>query len=34
MKLIKSLEDGDEKGEKPGAKRYRLTLAFYPLDPD
>lgn len=33
MKLIKSLEDGGRKGkEKPGGRRYRLTLAFFPLD--
>jgi hypothetical protein len=31
MRLIKSLEDEDD---RPGAKRYRLALAFYPLDPD
>jgi DNA-binding transcriptional ArsR family regulator len=30
-KLIKSFEKGDE---KPGATRYRFTLAFYPIDPD
>ncbi len=34
MKLLKSLED-DQKGVgKPGGRRYRLTLAFYPLEPD
>jgi DNA-binding transcriptional ArsR family regulator len=32
MKLIKSLENGGEEGEKPGARRYRFTLAFFPLD--
>jgi DNA-binding transcriptional ArsR family regulator len=31
MSLIKSLEAG---GAKPGARKYRLTLAFYPLEPD
>jgi hypothetical protein len=31
MKLIKSIEDGPDRGDKPGGKRYRLTLAFYPL---
>ena len=31
MRFLKSLEDGED---KPGAKRYRLTLAFYPLEPD
>ncbi|HET9232819.1 MAG TPA: helix-turn-helix domain-containing protein [Candidatus Eisenbacteria bacterium] len=30
MKLIKSLEGGNTRG----GKRYRLTLAFYPLEPD
>ena len=31
MKLIKSLE---KEGPKDGDKRYRFTLAFYPLDPE
>ncbi len=31
MRLIKSLDDG---GVKPGVRKYRLTLAFYPLEPD
>ena len=31
MRLIKSLEDGED---KPGVRSYRLTLAFYPLKPD
>jgi DNA-binding transcriptional ArsR family regulator len=30
-RLVKSLEGGKE---KPGSKKYRLTLAFYPLDPE
>jgi hypothetical protein len=28
-KLIQSFQKGEE---KPGAKRYRFTLAFYPID--
>ncbi len=32
MKLIKSLPDGDEGGDEPGVRRYRLTIAFYPLE--
>lgn len=31
MRLIKSLEEGED---KPGLKRYRLTLAFYALEPE
>lgn len=33
-KLIKSFEETPKGGEKPGGKRYRFTLAFYPLKPD
>ena len=34
MKLLKSLEDPHTGGEKPGARSYRLTVAFYPMEPD
>lgn len=34
MKLLKSLEDLHEGGEKPGRRSYRLTVAFYPIEPD
>ena len=34
MRLIQSLEGAHEPNAKRGGKRYRLTLAFYPLDPD
>jgi DNA-binding transcriptional ArsR family regulator len=33
QKFLASLEDIDEAKDTPGTKRYRLTLAFYPLDP-
>jgi DNA-binding transcriptional ArsR family regulator len=32
MRLIKSLQDSHKGGKKRGAKSYRLTIAFYPLD--
>ena len=32
-KLLKSLEVRHP-GEKPGEKSYRLTIAFYPIEPD
>jgi DNA-binding transcriptional ArsR family regulator len=34
MKLLKSLEDPHAGGEKPGGRSYRLTIAFYPIEPD
>jgi DNA-binding transcriptional ArsR family regulator len=34
MKLIKSLEGAPEAGTKSGERKYRLTLAFYPLEPE
>jgi DNA-binding transcriptional ArsR family regulator len=34
LKLLKSLEGGHKGPGKPGGRNYRLTLAFYPLDPD
>jgi DNA-binding transcriptional ArsR family regulator len=34
MKIIKSLENPHAGGEKPGARSYRLTIAFYPIEPD
>ncbi|HEU4366514.1 MAG TPA: helix-turn-helix domain-containing protein [Candidatus Krumholzibacteria bacterium] len=34
MRLIKSLDETHESTKKSGEKRYRLTIAFYPLDPD
>jgi DNA-binding transcriptional ArsR family regulator len=33
MKLIKSLESSRDGGDERGERRYRLTLAFYPLEP-
>jgi DNA-binding transcriptional ArsR family regulator len=33
-KLVRSFEEKNKGGDKPGAKRYRLTLAFYPLESD
>jgi DNA-binding transcriptional ArsR family regulator len=33
LKLLKSLEDNDKGRDKPGGRSYRLTLAFYPLEP-
>ncbi len=32
-KLLASLEDRGKGRDKPGGRRYRLTLAFYPLEP-
>ena len=34
VKLLKSIEDRHAGGEKPGGKSYRLTIAFYPIEPD
>jgi DNA-binding transcriptional ArsR family regulator len=34
MRLIKSLEGPDDTKRKSGGRRYRLTVAFYPLEPD
>ena len=34
MRLIKSFEKTPKGGDKPGGKRYRFTLAFYPLESD
>jgi DNA-binding transcriptional ArsR family regulator len=34
MKLLKSLKDPHAGGEKPGGRSYRLTIAFYPIEPD
>ena len=34
MRLIKSLEGTDETTSKSDERRYRLTIAFYPLDPN
>jgi DNA-binding transcriptional ArsR family regulator len=34
LKLLKSIEDDHKGRDKPGGKRYRLTLAFYPIDPE
>ncbi len=34
VKLLKSLEDPHAGGEKPGERSYRLTIAFYPIEPD
>ena len=34
LKLLKSLEDPHAGGEKPGGRSYRLTIAFYPIEPD
>ena len=32
--LLKSLEDRKAGRDKPGARSYRLTIAFYPIGPD
>jgi DNA-binding transcriptional ArsR family regulator len=34
LKLLESLEDPPTGGEKSGGKSYRLTIAFYPIEPD
>lgn len=34
VKLLKSLEGLHAGGEKPGGRSYRLTIAFYPIEPD
>jgi DNA-binding transcriptional ArsR family regulator len=34
MKLVESLEEGGASTAQRGVRKYRLTLAFYPLDPD
>jgi DNA-binding transcriptional ArsR family regulator len=34
MKLIQSIEEAPEVTAKGEGRKYRLTLAFYPLDPD
>ena len=34
LKLLKSLEDLPAGGEKSEGKSYRLTIAFYPIEPD
>lgn len=34
QKLLKSLEDDHKGRDEPGGRRYRLTLAFYPLEPE
>jgi DNA-binding transcriptional ArsR family regulator len=34
LRLLRSLEGTPERGAKTGGRRYRLTLAFYPLEPD
>lgn len=34
MKLIKSFEEAPKGGDKAGGRKYRFTLAFYPLTPD
>ena len=34
MRLIKSIEEAPEATTKSGRKKYRLTVAFYPLEPD
>ena len=34
MRLIKSFETTPKGGDQPGGKRYRFTLAFYPLEPE
>lgn len=34
MKLIQSLEERNKHGGKSGGKNYRLTLAFYPMEPE
>jgi DNA-binding transcriptional ArsR family regulator len=33
-RLVESLGDLPEAGDASGGRRYRLTLAFYPLDPE
>jgi len=33
-KLLKSLEAPHAGGEKPAERSYRLTIAFYPIEPD
>ena len=33
-KLLKSIEEAPDATKKSDEKRYRLTLAFYPLDSD
>jgi DNA-binding transcriptional ArsR family regulator len=33
-RLIKSFEKTPKGGDKPGGRRYRFTLAFYPLESD
>jgi hypothetical protein len=34
MRLIKSFEKTPKRGNKPGGRSYRFTLAFYPLESD
>jgi DNA-binding transcriptional ArsR family regulator len=34
MRLLKSIDGLPEAKGKSGGRKYRLTLAFYPLDPD
>jgi DNA-binding transcriptional ArsR family regulator len=34
MKLIQSFEEAPKGGDKAGGRKYRFTLAFYPLEPD
>lgn len=34
MKLLQSLEEHNKQGKKSERKSYRLTLAFYPMEPE